>query len=284
MQKRALGRGLGALFDLTLDRLDGDTRVVELEARTIRPNRYQPRQLFDDKAVQELAASIKSQGILQPVVVRKGNDGSYELIAGERRWRAARLAGVARIPAVVREASEVQMVELALAENLMRRDLNPIETARGYQRLIAEFKWTQEDVARRVGKDRASVANGLRLLQLPKDVQQMILEDRLTSGHAKAVLSVARPEDQVRLARKIGQEGWSVRQAEAYTRRVRVRPSSAAARRSAARLAEAEMEERLRRHLGTRVRIQAGTRGGRIVIEYFSESERERLIERILSA
>src|SRR5881396_3715947 len=210
-QRKALGRGLSALLgtpDLETDQL----REVDIDR--ILPNSHQPRKNFDEDALNELANSIREHGVVQPIVVRPLDDGFFQLIAGERRWRASQRASLLRIPAVVREAGEHAALELALIENLQREDLNPMEEAHAYERLIADFGMTQEEVARRVGKNRATIANMLRLLRLPLEVQQWLRENRLTTGHAKALLSLSDLSAILETAKKIIQGNYSVRQTE----------------------------------------------------------------------
>lgn len=302
MQKKALGRGLDALFEETgsgkteerslsglADRSsdvssqaspDGSAgTVARISVDDIIPNPYQPRTVFEEGALGDLASSVKGSGVLQPVLVRRTGTGRYELIAGERRWRAAKQAGMKQIPALIQEASDEQAVELALIENLQRRDLSPIEAARSYRRLIEEFNLTQEDVGRRIGKDRSSVANTVRLLELPAEVQQLILSGRLSHGHAKALLGLSRVRDQVRLARRAVEKGLSVRQVEEATRK------KPAARKTARAVPSPvqEVEEQLMRHLGTRVHIRPEKKGGRISIQYHGEDDLNRLIEIIMA-
>src|SRR5438094_7035155 len=209
-RRKALGRGLNALLG-TSDSEGGADQLREIDIDRILPNAHQPRKNFDEGALNELADSIREHGVVQPVVVRALEDGFFQLIAGERRWRAAQRAGLFRIPAVIRQATEHAALEIALIENLQREDLNPIEEAEAYERLITEFGMTQEDVASRVGKNRTTVANMLRLLRLPAEVQQWLREDRLTTGHAKALLSLSHLRDMVDSARKIIQGRFSVR-------------------------------------------------------------------------
>ena len=190
-------------------------RLREIDVDRIIPNSNQPRKSFDDSKLDELAVSIRTHGIVQPIVVRSLQDGVFQIVAGERRWRAAQRAGLIRIPALVREAEEQQALELALVENVQRESINPIDQASAYQRLLSEFGMTQEEIARRVGKSRAGVANLLRLLKLPGEVQQWLLEERLTAGHAKALLSLSGADAIVDAAREMIRENYSVRQAEA---------------------------------------------------------------------
>lgn len=281
---RGLGRGLGALLSSTSD--DISTVVAEHEAlleipvAEIRVNPNQPRKLFDSEALQELAASIKASGVIQPVVVRRVS-GGYELIAGERRWRAARQAGLERIPAVIREASDAESLELALVENLLREDLNPMEEAEAYQKLLAQFGWTQEELAQRIGRDRSSIANSLRLLRLPDLVQADLRGGRLTMGHAVALLSLTSEADQLRLREEILAHSWSVRATEQSARAVEAaagtpRRPKAGRRRSAELVA---VEDALQRALMTRVRITGTERAGTIQVAYANAEELERLAE-----
>ncbi|MBI3811273.1 MAG: ParB/RepB/Spo0J family partition protein [Nitrospirae bacterium] len=283
MQKKALGRGLDALFERPLPEgsphAPAPGRFLDVDVQKIIPNRYQPRKVFKEPELRELAASLKGNGVLQPVIVRRVEDGRFELIAGERRWRAAKLAGLDRIPAVLRDASDPEAVELALIENLQRENLNPIETAKAYRRLIEEFHVTQEDAAKRVGKERSSIANALRLLGLPPELQDAIASDQLSVGHAKVLLSLTGLQPQLRLARQIMRKGLSVRAAEAAVRRLaslgqKVLPKAATP--------VVEAQERLMRYLGTRVRITASKEGGQITVRYHNSSDLDRLLELIL--
>jgi ParB family chromosome partitioning protein len=280
MQKQALGKGLGALIpDLTTldDRGKKALGIVELELDKIVPNEYQPRKVFDDTKLRELAASIREQGVIQPVIVHKA-DGGYQLIAGERRWRASRLAGLRTIPALVKEATKRELLEMALIENIQREDLNPLEAAEAYKRLQDEFKLTQEDLARRVGKERSTVTNFLRILHLPKEVKQDLATGSLSMGHAKALLSLERGRDQIQAAALIVKKGLSVREAETLAHRLKDPPRQKRARQSHELKA---VEERLKKALGTKVSISSRSKGGRIVIDYYSAEELDRILEKI---
>jgi ParB family chromosome partitioning protein len=264
---------LGALLPLGPEPAEAATVEVPVDAVT--PNPQQPRKAFSDESLRELSDSIRQTGLLQPVVVRRVGTG-YQLIVGERRWRAAKLAGLDRIPAVVREATDAESLELALIENLLREDLNPMEEAEAYQRLLAEFGWTQEELARGVGRDRSSVANCLRLLKLPAPIQQDLREGRLTMGHARALLSLVSPGEQLRLRDEILAHSWSVRATEAGVQQKRARP----VRRFRPRAAElVALEDQLRAALATRVRLVGSERAGRIEIAYGSREELDRLAE-----
>jgi ParB family transcriptional regulator, chromosome partitioning protein len=279
MTRKALGKGLEALLGgLPIEDSGRAERLVEIDVHRILPNRYQPRQTFDDTGLQELAASIKAQGILQPVSVRRGEDGRYELIAGERRWRAAQLAGLKRIPALVRETTDRDLVELALVENLQRKDLNPMESAQAYQRLMKEFHLSQEDISKRVGKERSSVANHLRLLNLPGPIQEALRQERLTMGHAKAILSLSEAKAQWALAQRILDGGLSVREAERRAQQIKGVPVKTHRKNREI----AAQEERLKHYLGTNIRVVPGAKGGRIVIDYYSAEDLERILEMII--
>jgi ParB family transcriptional regulator, chromosome partitioning protein len=277
-RQHGLGRGLGALLS-TAGPSSTETpgTTVELPIDSISPNPQQPRKDFDDKALEDLSASLKQSGVLQPVVVRRLGDG-YQLVVGERRWRAAKLAGMTRIPAVVREASDAESLELALVENLLREDLNPMEEAEAYQRLLAEFAWTQEELAQRVARDRSSIANCLRLLKLPDVIQADLRGGRLTMGHARALLSLDSPAEQLRLREEILTHSWSVRTTEQGVQAKRTQPTRRLLRRSAELAA---VEDALRVALATRVRIVGSERAGRIEVSYSSREELDRLTELI---
>src|SRR5947209_5255728 len=276
MNKRGLGRGLDALLS-SMPGTDEATSDIPIDQIDVNPN--QPRKLFDSNALSDLAASIRTSGVIQPIVVRRHGD-SYQLIAGERRWRAARQAGLARIPAMVREATDAQSIELALVENLLREDLNPIEAAQAYQKLLAEFAWTQEELAQRIGKDRTSIANCLRLLRLPEEIQADLRSGRLTMGHARALLALPTVSEQLRLRDEILTHDWSVRTTEDS---IRAKESLAEARGLAPRKGRrrsvelAALEEALQRGLMTRVRIIGNERKGKIEVSYATADELERL-------
>lgn len=272
MNRRGLGRGLGAL--LSNEASEGET-LAEVSVEQISVNPNQPRKDFDSNALDELAASIRASGVIQPVIVRRHGEG-FQLIAGERRWRAAKQAGLQKIPAIVREASDAESLELALVENLLREDLNPMEESEAYDRLLAQFSWTQEQLAQRIGKDRSSIANSLRLLRLPSPIQEDLRSGRLTMGHARALLALATPAEQLRLREAILAQNWSVRATEDTVRATTAtRPPRPKARRRSVELAA--LEESLQRSLMTRVRIIGTERQGRIEVVYANADELERL-------
>src|SRR5215831_6342786 len=253
--RHGLGRGLGALISSTPTSSAAST---EIAVDAIEPNPQQPRKDFDDNSLHDLARSLGQSGVLQPVVVRRMGAG-YQLIVGERRWRAAKLAGLTRIPAIVREATDAQALELALVENLLREDLNPMEEAEAYQRLLAEFGWTQEELAQHVGRDRSSVANCIRLLKLPALIQADLRSGRLTMGHARALLALPSPGDQLKLREEILAHSWSVRATEEGVQHRQRRPVRRLLRRSAEMVA---VEDALRSALATRVRLLGTERAG----------------------
>jgi len=282
--KHGLGRGLGALLSpsepapLAAAAMVGGG-IQDISVGDIVPNPQQPRKDFEINALSELAASLRQSGVIQPVVVRRAGQG-YQLIVGERRWRAAKLAGLEKIPAVVREATDAESLELALIENLLREDLNPIEEAEAYQKLLAQFAWTQEELAERVGKDRSSIANCLRLLKLPESIQADLRAGRLTMGHARALLSLGSAADQLRLREEILAHSWSVRATEEDVQRKRSQLPRRPLRRSPELGA---LEDTLREALVTRVRLVGNERRGRIEIAYTSREDLDRLTE-ILTA
>ena len=280
MQKQALGKGLGALIP-DLSALDEKERkslgILDIELDKLVPNEYQPRKVFNDEKLKELAASIKVQGVIQPIIVHRIGT-NFGLIAGERRWRAARLAGLKTVPALVREASKRELIEQALIENIQREDLNPLEAAEAFKQLQDEYKLTQEDLAKRVGKERSTITNFLRLLGLPKEIKQHIAAGALNMGHAKALLSLERLRDQMFAANQIVKKALSVREAEALAAQLKKPVQEKKARAGSEFKA---IEERLRKSLGTKVSITARARGGKIVIEYYSNEELERILEKI---
>ena len=279
--KHGLGRGLGALLSSSTPSspaLESPTsNVQELPIGSIVANPRQPRKAFDDNTLRDLAQSLKRSGVLQPVIVRRHGQ-QFQIVVGERRWRAAGMAGLSHIPAVVRDATDAETLELALVENLLREDLNPMEEAEAYQRLLGEFDWTQEDLGERVGKDRSSVANFLRLLKLPELIQDDLRAGRLTMGHARALLSLDSPAEQLKLRSEILTHSWSVRTTEAGVQRKQRHVARRAGRRSAELTA---LEDSLRESLATRVRLVGSERAGRIEIVYTSAEDLERLIELI---
>jgi ParB family chromosome partitioning protein len=291
-KRKALGRGLAALLPGAPVPSSGAPPPIPQDARPreglrnvaieeVHPSASQPRKSFDDTRLGELADSIRTQGIIQPLVVRLRAGGGYELVAGERRWRAAQRAGLHEVPVVVREIAEARAFEMALVENLQREDLNPIEEAEGYQRLVAEFGYTQESLASRVGKERSTVANSLRLLRLPPSVRGLVIEGRLGMGHARALLGLDSDDSIERLARQTVARSLSVRQVETLVRREKSPPAPATPARQSA--AARDLTERLQRALGARVKIvEAGQGKGHLEIYYSSLDELDAVLGRIL--
>ncbi len=288
-ETKRLGRGLEALLGpISREQAEASGSLRELPVRSVRPNPYQPRSEIDEAALEELIASMRASGLLQPVVVRPRN-GSYELIAGERRWRAAERLGWDRIPAVVRDVDDQTLLTLALVENLQRNDLSPIDEAAGYQRLGEEFHLPQVEIARLVGRNRSTIANLLRLLQLPDEIQQLIHQAKLSEGHARALLSVTDQARMLRLAQQAVADGWSVREMEARVRGetpARQRRGDDGRSRAPAKAVTADVrrvEDALRKRLGTDVRVTMRRRGrGFLTISYYSNDDLARLLELIL--
>jgi ParB family transcriptional regulator, chromosome partitioning protein len=279
MKRKALGKGLSALLPDPEPTQAPPETASTVPVGELEPNPFQPRTAFEATRLSELAASLKETGMVQPILVRR-QGGRYQIIAGERRWRAAREAGLESVPVVVRDVPDERLLELALVENIQRQELLPLEEALAYQRLHGEFGLTQEEVARRVSKDRSTVANTVRLLRLPREVRDLLAAGRLDAGHARALLALERAEDQVVLAREAARRGLSVREVE---RRVALsRAPHRAPRRADANTRSAE--ERLRAALGTRVRIRRRGKGGTLAIDFTSESELQRLFDLLLRA
>jgi ParB family chromosome partitioning protein len=273
MTKR-MGRGFAEILESSRPESSG---VMTVPVSQIKPGRYQPRQDIDEAALKELADSIKSKGVIQPLIVRPIAHGVYELVAGERRWRAAQAAGLAEVPVLVRALSDQETLEYSLIENLQRDDLNPIEEARGYARLMEEFSYSQEQLAERLGKDRSTVANALRVLKLPEEIQRAVRRGTLSQGHAKVLAGLEDRQRQLALFGKAVAEHLSVRQLEALVGATALpRP---ARRRRGADPHLAALEDALRTKLGTKVTLLGRKKGGRVIIEYFSTEDLARLLE-----
>jgi ParB family chromosome partitioning protein len=294
-ETKRLGRGLEALLGpISRDEAAASGGLRELSVSAIGPNPYQPRREFDESQLKELADSIEASGLLQPVVVRARPNGRYELIAGERRWRAVQRLGWARVPAVVKDVDDKALLTLALIENLQRDDLSPLDAALGYQRLMQEFSIPQQEVARLVGKDRSTVSNTLRLLRLPAEVQGLLQRRKLSEGHARALLALNDPKDIGKLARECVASDWSVRDLEARVRGETPPAAQALTRKTLRRQkpdirdprAEVRLvEDALRKRLQTDVRVTARRRGrGAVTIHYYSNDDLARLLELILGA
>lgn len=282
-KQRGLGRGLGALIgDFPEEPENG--AVTKLPLQKVEPNPDQPRRTFDEEELQALADSIAAHGILQPLAVRASGGGFYQIIAGERRWRAARMAGLSEVPVVVLEADDRTVMELALVENLQRQDLNPMEEAEGYQRLMKEYGLTQEEAAARVGKSRPAVANALRLLLLPEEVRSLVEDGTISAGHARAILSLPAARLQKAAAQKIVALRLSVRQAEAMCKRMlqeEEKPEPKPAPLTVDYVAECEKS--LTRRLDRKVRIVNGKRKGRFELEFYGQEDLQRLYDALLA-
>ncbi len=282
-RRSGLGRGLGALIPPSPG--ESESAYRQLPVSSIEPNPKQPRTTFDEESLTSLTASVRELGVLQPVLVRQAENGSYELIAGERRWRAAKRAGLQTIPAILRTADDTAVLQQALVENLQREDLNPLDEAAAYQQLIEDFSLTHEEVATRVGKSRAAISNALRLFQLPPQVQKMLVEGSLSAGHARALLGTPDRAYQEALARRVVAEGLSVRAVEDAVRERRgpsapPTPDTSAPEEPSRRLRPPgllELEELLARHLDTRVKIEMGANKGRVMIEFATLEDLERI-------
>src|SRR2546423_1622602 len=286
MTRRVLGRGLSALLSDSAATTSED--FLEIDIDLIEPSSAQPRTHFDEGRLEELAQSIRSNGIVQPILVRR-RGARYQLIAGERRWRAAQRAGLQRVPSVVREIPDDKLLELALIENIQRQELNAIEEAHAYKRLIETLGLTQEAVAQRVGRDRTFITNYLRLLRLPEDIQQLVEESKISMGHARALLGVDDPEIQRKIAHNIVGRGLSVRETERTVKRIIEGASAAAAVHPTARPDDANLraaEDKLRRRLGTQVKVLPNIKGdgGRIELHYYNEDDLNRLYTLLISA
>lgn len=269
--KAALGKGLSSLIP------DKGEEIINIEIEKIIPNQYQPRKIFRDEALKELSASIKERGVLQPIIVQRVGDGTFSLIAGERRWRAAILAGLKKIPALIKDVSSQDAIEIALIENIQREELNAVETAEAFDRLIKEFHLTQEDLSNRVGKDRATIANYLRILKLPDEIKTFINTGNISIGHAKALLTLENKQKQIEAAKEIIKKGLSVREAEALCKRL---SNPILQKKKKDKLPEvADLENKLTRSLGTKVKINHKGKRGKIEIEYYSLDELDRLLE-----
>lgn len=280
-KKMALGKGLGALipeFETV-----GEKNFLYCGIEEIRPNRSQPRKYFDESKLEELIESIKEKGILEPLIVRKVDDG-YELIVGERRWRAAQKVGLKEVPVIVKEVGDREVLELSLIENLQREDLNPIEEAEAYKKLIDEFNLSQEELSKRIGKDRTTITNTLRLLKLSSEIKEYIKKNKITQGHARAILSLENKDKQKQLCELIINEGLSVREAEVIAKKwsVKQKRVSTEKKKEELDIQIKNLQDSLRLRLGTKVTIHPSGKRGKISIEYYSFNDLERIVEIIL--
>lgn len=274
--RQALGKGLGALIpEKPSPEVDGKRIFNYCGIEEVKPNPYQPRKAHADEHFQDLVASIREKGILQPLVVRRKGEG-YELIAGERRWRAAQKAGVKEVPIIIKDVSESEILELSLIENIQREDLNPIEEAEAFKGLLEQFHLTQEEVSKRVGKDRTTIANALRLLRLPPEIRQSLIDGKISMGHARAFLGLEGPEKQRLALKKVLAAGLSVRQTESLVKRLGLKGHRGPLKN---RAQWDSLVEELQRILGTRVKIVGKSNRGRIEINYYSQDELNRIID-----
>jgi ParB family transcriptional regulator, chromosome partitioning protein len=275
MNKQPLGRGLSALIPESAKRQTAD-RVINIPVEDVTPNPYQPRIQMNNESLEELAASIKEKGVVQPILVRSMGTDKYEIIAGERRFRACKMVGLPEVPAIVKEVNDTEAMAIAITENIQREDLNAVELARAYSALMNEFNLTQEQLAQSVGKSRPAVANMMRLLQLPQEIQENILSDKISMGHARALLSLEQQNLQIELCKKIIELELSVRQTEKMVQKLLQQPKQ---QRIAFRSAEIEaIETKLRTMLATQVKVQQTGKKGKIEIEYYSVDDIDRII------
>lgn len=283
MAKKGLGRGLTSLLPEEEPKIEEQSSkdVLEVRINEIEPNRKQPRKAFDDEKINALAQSIQEHGIIQPIVITpSGTSGLYTIVAGERRWRAAKKAGLTSVPAVIRSYNEEQIAEIALIENLQREDLNPIEEALGYHTLLEEFHLTQERISQQIGKSRSAIANSLRLLSLEEPIQKLLVQGEITGGHARAILSLEDSKLRIVLAKRILDENLNVRQAESLAKQLQRAPKKEKEKTAYAIELEA-IQENLSSQLGTKVKIIHGAKKGKIEIEYYGDQDLERILSQI---
>lgn len=280
MVKRGLGKGLSALIsDLPEENINGQIKMISINE--IEPNKEQPRKIFEEKKMEELSESIKEHGIIQPLIVKK-QDNYYKIIAGERRWRAARMAGLREVPALIQDYSINEAMEVSLIENLQRQDLNPIEEAKAYEALINTFSLKQEEVAKRVGKSRSAVANTLRLLQLDDNIQELLIQQRLSEGHARTLLSLSDKNTQLLVVEKVINNNLNVRETEKLVKSILEKPKEKKKNEELSPIYK-EIENKMKQVLGYKVEIKKGKKKGKIEIEYYSNNDLERILYLIQS-
>ena len=282
MAKKGLGRGLNALLqsDEPISsevKVQGKETVSELKIMDIEPNKGQPRKDFDDEKISELADSIKEHGVITPILVQKSENGFYKIIAGERRWRASKLAGKKTIPAIIKDYNKEEFYEVSLIENLQRQDLNPVEEALGYKRLMDEFGFTQEEVAKKLSKSRSSVANSLRLLNLEKEVMELLREGKISTGHAKVLLGLSDKKRQIALSKEVAEKELSVRQLENLIKADTQKPKKEIKKDLNLRLAFEDAEKRFSNIFSTKVQIVDKKGKGKITIDYYSKEDLDRI-------
>lgn len=289
MAKKGLGKGLGSLFDdnniiddIITQEAPNNKEITTVSISSIEPNKKQPRRQFDKEKIDALANSIKENGLIQPIIVTPSKNGMYKIVAGERRWRASKKAGIKEIPAVIREYSDEKIAEIALVENLQREDLNPIEEALGYKTLLEEFNLTQELVSKRIGKSRSAIANSMRLLSLEDQIQKLLISGEISSGHARAILSVDDNELRLALSKRIIEDSLNVRQAESLAKQLqKKKPPSKPSKKSAYDIELENIQNTLSSNLGTKVKISHTDKKGKIEIEYYGNDDLERILKLI---
>lgn len=287
MAKKGLGKGLSTLFDdnTIIDDIieeSSNKDISQIKLSLIEPNRNQPRKNFDNEKIEALANSIKENGLIQPIIITPSKNGMYKIVAGERRWRASKKAGLKEIPAVIRDYSDEQVAEIALIENLQREDLNPIEEALGYKALLEEFNLTQELISQKIGKSRSAIANSMRLLSLEEQIQKLLVAGDITSGHARAILSLEDNDLRLALSRRIIEDGLNVRQTEALSRQLQKKaPNKKTPEKTAYDIELEHIQNKLSSDLGTKVRIVHTDKKGRIEIDYYGNEDLERILNLI---
>lgn len=279
MSKKGLGKGLGALISAANDEVKENKGVVELKINEIEPNNNQPRKKFDDEKLNMLSESIKKHGVVQPIIVKK-EDNTYRIVAGERRWRAARMAGLKSIPVIIKELTNKQVMEIALIENLQREDLNPIEEAEAFEKLINEYNLTQEELSESIGRSRSAISNTIRLLGLSEKVKNCLINQEITSGHARAILSIEDKNLQEKVCDEIIEKNYTVRQTESLVKKYLNESKKANNENKGNNNSEEliKIEENLQGIFGTKVRLVSNNKKGKIMIEYYSEEELDRLL------
>lgn len=281
MAKRGLGKGLETLFETKPDDIVAESKngIVDLKINSVEPNKDQPRKTFDSEKIDALAESIKEHGLIQPIIVTEEKGGMYKIVAGERRWRAAKKAGLKEIPCVIREYSGEEVAEIALIENLQREDLNPIEEALGYRLLLDDYNLTQELISQRIGKSRSAIANSLRLLSLDDQIKKLLISGEISSGHARAILSLESSELRLALVKRIIEDGLNVRQAEGIAKQLnKTKPKKVKKDTTAYDVEIENLENRIASTLGTKVKISHSPKKGRIEIEYYGNEDLDRIL------
>lgn len=281
MAKRGLGKGLGTFFENETEEAPRQPKngVISLKINSVEPNKNQPRKSFDSDKIDALADSIKEHGLIQPIIVTEGENGIYKIVAGERRWRAAKKAGLKEISAMINEYSDEEIAEIALIENLQREDLNPIEEALGYHQLLEDFNLTQELISQKIGKSRSAIANSLRLLSLDDQIKKLLISGEISSGHARAILSLESTELRLALSKRIIEDNLNVRQAEEIAKQLnKKRPQKQKKETTAGDIEIENLENRIASVLGTKVKISHSAKKGRIEIEYYGNDDLDRIL------